>query len=179
MSLETINVGPVQQHGEPDSLADRIAQRRKQRDADRSRIVTVPVAGYENLIAGAYRRLSAAERRDIESQHPNMEKDFDAAVAAACDGLIRANVDLLEVTGRNADGSPEYRSIGRTWQTGVIVDLFRINLPEGTLVRQALQEALDPEEVLDHFAAYSDAVGYLERADAEALPGESVPTGVG
>jgi hypothetical protein len=167
----------VAQPGEPGSLRDVLSKRRKQLQEKRGRVITLPVDGYEDLLAGSYRRLEAEEYGDLVAGRTL--EDPHQSVEYAADVILRANVDLLRPVGTDPNGKPKYQSLGARWTPGWIRENFDVDLPDGVMAREALFAALDSTDILSHFRAYRDAAEELERADAEDLPGESVPSAEG
>lgn len=161
------------------SLSERLTQIRKDRERKRGSIITIPVEGTDGLLAASYRRLSFEEKSDIAKRHDGIGTDGSDEVAAAADLLINACQDLLEVVGKDADGKPEYRSLGKRWTTTTISELFGIELPENATVRQAMRDAFDSEDLMDHMLTYIRLANDLTKDDSGELPGESKPSAEG
>ena len=165
---------------DPGSLSDRVAARRKQREQKRSAILTIPVDGYEDLFAASYRRVTPTEKEQILDRF-----DLDAngipkdRIGSSIDLLVKGCVDILEVTGKDADGKPVYRSLGKRWTSATIAELFQVDeemVGDRPSVRETLRAALDAEDLLSHFNAYARATRDLTDEDEKELPGESEPS---
>jgi hypothetical protein len=158
------------------SLSARVAQRRAERERKRSEILTIPVVGFEDLLAASYRRLSFEQKGGIVHRHDGIGSDTNVEIAAAADFLINACTDLLEVTGEDENGKPTYQSLGKRWTTASIANLFEMEFTLNTSVRTAMLAAFDHDDLNDHFLAYTRGVAALDKSDSEELPGESEPS---
>lgn len=163
---------------QPGSLAHRVAQRRKEREARRGTIVTVPVPGFEDLFAVNYRRLTLEERSEIVDRNDVLEGGAGSMTTGAADLLINACVDILEITGQDEAGEPIYLPLGKKWTPSVIAELFEEDT-QGVTVRDALMQVLDSDDLTGHFAAYSKAVRALDEKATDETPGESGPSDEG
>lgn len=153
------------------TLRERLAFRRQENERARNRQIVVAVNGFEDCLAAQYRCLTFEEKTQIAMRHSAVGEDPAAQVAAACDLLINACQDVIEVT-----GGGEQRPLGRRWSTDLVSELFGLSLPEGTTVRQAMLQAFDHEDLMDHFLAYTRAANARDLSDREQLPGESEPS---
>lgn len=161
----------------PGSLADRLAARRKAREAKRASVLTLPVNGYEDMFAASYRCLPFEEMGDVAKLHEKVGEDTHDEVDMGADILIRSSLDLFEVTGENEDGSKQYQSLGQTWTAPNIVALFQI--PETSNTREALKAALGSYDLMAHFKDYAFRVKEINDEESEMLPGESEPSAEG
>jgi hypothetical protein len=158
----------------PGSLADRLAARRRSREAKRASVLTLPVNGYEDMFAASYRCLPFEEMGDIVKLHEKVGEDTNDEVDMGADILIRSNIDLLEVTGVNPDGSRQYQSLDQTWVAPAITSLFQ--LPAFDNTREALKAALGSTDLMAHFKDYAERVREINEEEQEMLPGESEPS---
>lgn len=149
------------------SLSQRVAQRRREREARRNEPIILPVPGYGDLFAVRYRRIKLAEIADIVERHGT-----DADVSASIAMLVAACEDILEVTGVKDDGTPDYQSLGKKWSTRTIAELFEEDFPPETTVRVAMG-VLDELELQRHAKAYIEKIVEFDKSEAEVLPGES------
>lgn len=157
------------------SLSHRIAERRRERERRRKEPIIIPVPGYSDLFAVRYRRLTGGEADEIIKKH---DPEVDG-LAGPISMLITACEEILEVTGRDEAGKPTYEPLGRKWTPTAIRELFEADFQEGITTRLAMEQVLHENEISRHFKAYTDAVREQDKDDAEALPGESKPSGEG
>jgi hypothetical protein len=156
--------------GEVASLAHRIAERRRERNALRAEPIVLPVPGYGDLFAVRYRRLDPSEAAAISEKHDPRVDGLAGPIAL----LVNACEDILEVTGVDQAGKRVYEPLGRKWSVNTIAELFEED-PSPT-VRLAMEKVFDEREISRHFGAYTKAVAELDKDDTEALPGESKPS---
>lgn len=156
------------------SLEQRVAARRQQRVAKRSSKFILPVKGYEDLFGAQYRILSFEDRLAIATKHPGMEDDPVENVGASVDVLINACVDLLEVTGNDDAGDPVYQSLGKTWTSDSVAELF--GTARQPSVRQALIDAVGSDDLMDHVKHYRDKCDEILAEGDKAAEGESEPS---
>lgn len=164
------------------SVSSRIAQRARQRAEKRGGVLTVTVPGFEDLFAISYRRLTFEEKTDIAGRNEGLqdllaEKPVDSheMVISSADMLINACVDVLLVVGENEDGTKRYQSTGQRLTSSTIGSLFQLE-PVPDTSRAALLQALDSEDLVDHFGRYMTAVNRLELETVESAEGESGPS---
>ncbi len=161
------------------SLEDRVAARREERQRARASLLIIPVPGYKDLLAARYRVLQWEEKMDIVRRHKGLLNSEDGplggnttdTVATAADMLIAACEEILEVSGKDDNGKPLYRSLGQRWTAPMILETFRLPLPPEATVRHALIVALGSEEIIDHFGDYT------RECDAILAEGDAVAQG--
>jgi hypothetical protein len=157
------------------SLADQLRFSREQRRQRKDALITLVVPGTGGRLAASYRRLGYAEKTMIARRHPTVGEDPAAELAAAADLLINACQDLLEVCD-DATGERSYRSLGMRWTAPDINRLYGLALPDGATAREALLQALDDEDLMDHFGGYINRCTVADDGERERLPGESTPS---
>lgn len=159
-----------------ESIADILAQRRAQLANKRAKEMTIPVPGYEDVLACRYRQLPAEEKLDIVHRHEGVGSDGANEIAAAADVLINACIELVKVTGKDDAGELQYEGLGYRWTADGVVALFKVELPENATARQAIRAVLDGEDILTHLSDYHFArIKILNEGD-ELVQGESEPS---
>lgn len=158
-----------------ESLQARVAARRQDLIARRSKGFTVPVPEFEGMLALHFRLLEFEEKRAIHMRHDGVGTDPGDEVAASADLLIAACDGVLEVHG---DSEPSQYAPGLSAQ--VVRDLFGLSdLPESLTVRQALIAALGSDGVMALFGRYSQEVSSIRDEAEDAAEGESTPAVAG
>lgn len=160
-----------------ESLQALLAARRQELEAKRAERMVLPVPGYEKLLAGRYRQLPFEERAKIARAHGSIEDDVAEEVAAAADLLMRACEDLLQINGTGEDGKPVYASLGKTWTSDAISELFGVEAQPSA--RQTLLTVLDSDQIISLVGAYHSASVAISAEGDEAVQGEAEPSAEG
>ena len=153
------------------SLQERLAARREQLYQERTFVI--PVEGYEDVgLFCRYRVLPYEEWRKIGKNNEKLADTAEGEVGVAADTLIRACVNFVE---RKDDGT--FTDLEYRWNSGGVAALFGIDLPSEGGARGAVQAALPSNQLMLHYAAYSDAASTVVPAvDEEMAEGESEPS---
>lgn len=159
-----------------ESLADILAQRRAQLVTRRAKTLTIPVPGYEDLIACHYRQLPAEEKLDIVHRHDGIGSDATNEIAAGADLLINACIELVQPTEKDASGEMQYEGLGHKWNAQGVAALFKVELPADATARQAIRAVLDGEDILSHVGAYHIARMRVLNEGDEVVQGGAEPS---
>lgn len=150
------------------SLQERVAQRRRQREKERTFIL--PVRGYEDVgLYARYQVLSYEELRDIATG------DEDDVIQYA-DSLIAACLELLEKDG------DDYRSLGCRWASSpnVLRDKLGLDVPDGATSREALLLVFNGKggtgDLVMHARAWDEEASKTVAEIDEEQAGEPLPS---
>lgn len=161
------------------SLKDKVAARRRQ--LEQTNTITLPIPGYEDLLAARYKPLGFEPTMKIVERNEKLGT-ADQVVANAADSLVVACEEILEIVGED-DNGPIYQSTGHKWTTNGVREIFDVDLPDGTTARDAILAAMpgpagvgDAMNLTLHYAAYTNAMGANNDTFRKALQGESAPS---
>jgi hypothetical protein len=161
------------------SLRDYLRAQREDRVRRAGSKLIIPIPGYEERLAGRYRILTFDDKVAIANRHGGVELDpGDTSMAA--DYIVNACEELLEVTGTGEDGQPTYQGLGMQWMADDIADLFGVAVTsQSHTAVQALREALDSDQIVDHLAAIATgAAGIMAQVEKQS-EGEPEPAAAG
>lgn len=160
------------------SLKERFAAKLEQRL--RENTYELPVPGFEDIgLWARYRPLSYEETRGIGLRNVKGEITPEAELAVYADTIIRACVELLEKTGEDEKGTPQFQSLGGKWDAPTVRDKLGVDLPGDATARQAVFAVFNGTrggiDLAYHCQAVDAMADQVGESIAEELPGESEP----